>query len=601
MKNITKPLPTGICCFVIVAALWLPIAVLHAQPLASPTCASTSLHQQLMRSNTEKQIFETAQKRLKAYAASARTHRTGAVDQVYTIPVVVHVIEAYGYPLITDLQIHEGIAELNKAFRNQLPESDGVDTQIQFQLAVRSPQCTPTTGINRIYPNNPAYTSYGVTNPFGPGLPYDQVYPMSYWHNLEYYNIWVVNYMDQGAGSASYPTGAYSPYDGIMISAPYFTTKILAHEAGHGLFLGHTFSRNIGGGDLDYTECPLNDNCSTQGDEICDTEPVNQSSNYLCPGNSNPLNPCNNNSPYGNVLKNYMGYGTFSCQTQFTNDQRTRMRNALETLRSGLINSKGLDPVVPEQTIPLGTSATLTATGCNGLIQWYDSPADGNHLGSGSTYITPNLQESTTYYASCLRADCPSDVRVPAVVKVGPGLPVTLVRFGAEVLEQNQVLLSWATSFEMLHDHFEVESARDAKTFRKVGQVTAPVRITSGISEYQFTDTPEQPADQIYYRLKQVDQAANDKDARFAYSKIVHISMPGMQKVTITPNPVENSITIGGVSQTWDIEVINAAGAIVQRAKNQHHIDSTRLPAGLYVVRVTAGNGYTVSKKIIRK
>lgn len=601
MKNITKPLPTGTCCFVIVAALWLPIAILHAQPLAGPTCASTSLHQNLVRSDTEKRIFENAQKQLKAYAASARTHRTGAIDQVYTIPVVVHVLEPNDRSLITDFQIHEGIAELNKAFRNQLAESDGVDTQIQFQLAVRSPQCTPTTGINRIYTNNAAYTSFGVTGPSGPGMPYDQIYALSYWNNLEYYNIWLVNYMDQGAGMAGYPTGAYSPSDGVVIVGNYFTTKLLAHEFGHGMFLGHTFSRGIGEGDLGYVECPLNDNCATQGDNVCDTEPVNQSSNYLCPGNSNPLNPCNNNSPYGNVIKNYMGYGTFSCQTQFTNGQRTRMRNAIESLRSGLINSKGLDPVVPAQTIPLGTSATLTATGCNGMIQWYDAPANGNHLGSGSTYITPNLQESTTYYASCLRADCPSDVRVAAVVNVGPGLPVTLVRFGAEVLEQNQVLLSWATSLELQHDHFDIESARDAKTFRKVGQVAAPIRVTAGISEYQFTDTPGQPADLVYYRLKQVDRAVNDKDAGFAYSKIVHVRMPGMQKVSITPNPVENSITIGGVSQNWDIEVVNAAGTIVQRAKNQRHIDSTRLPSGLYVVRVTTGNGYTVSKKIIRK
>lgn len=554
-----------------------------------------------MLSKSRKQIFDNAQKRLNAHIASAKAHRTGAVDQVYTIPVVVHILEPIGRSLINDFQIHEGIAELNKAFRNQLAESDGVDTQIQFQLAVRSPQCTPTTGIDRIYTNNAAYTSFGVTGPGGPGLPYDQVYPMGYWNNLEYYNIWLVNYMDQGAGMAGYPTGAFSPTDGVVLVAPYFGTKLLAHEFGHGMFLGHTFSRGIGEGDLGNIECPLNDNCAAQGDNICDTEPVNQSSNYLCLGNDNPPNPCNNNLPYGNVLKNYMGYNSYACQTQFTNDQRTRMRTAIETLRSGLINSKGLDPVVNPLSIPLGTAATLTATGCNGLIQWYDAPTNGNYLGSGNDYTTPILEESRTYYASCLRADCPSDVRVAGVVTVGPGLPVTLVRFGAELLEQNQVMLSWATSFETMHDHFDVESAHDAKTFRKVGRVSAPFRVTSGISEYEFTDTPPQPADIVYYRLKQVDRAAEHTEANFAYSKIVHVRMPDTQKVTISPNPADNSITIRGVSQNWDIEVVNATGAVVQRAKNQRSIDSKHLPAGLYVVRVTMGNGYTVSKKIIKK
>ncbi|SDE81487.1 Por secretion system C-terminal sorting domain-containing protein [Dyadobacter soli] len=600
MKNITRLLPAGVCCFVVVAALWLPVAVLHAQPLAGPICSTTPQHQKLAFSKSQRQIFDEAQKRLKAHLASGKAQRTGAVDQVYTIPVVVHILEPIGYSILTDLQVEEGIAELNKAFRNQLVESDGVDTQIQFKLAVRSPQCTPTTGIDRIPTHSPEYTTNGVTGPGGAGLPYDQVYPMGYWSNLEYYNVWVVNYMDQAAGFAAYPTGAASTMDGVMIMAPYFTTKLLAHEFGHGMFLAHTFSRGIGEGELDYVECPLNDNCAAQGDNICDTEPVNQSANYLCPGDANPLNLCNNNTPYGNVLKNYMGYNTFACQTQFTNDQRTRMRGAIETLRSGLINSKGLDPVVIAQSIPKGTSTTLNATNCNGLIQWYDAPSAGNHLAGGSSYTTPVLQESRTYYVSCLRADCPSDVRVPAVVTVG-ALPVTLVRFGAELLEQNQVLLSWSTSFETMHDHFDVESAYDAKTFRTVGQAWEPLRKTGGISEYQLTDTPSQAGELIYYRLKQVDRGSNGAEGSFAYSKIVHVRMPGTQQVTISPNPAEQSITISGVSQNWDVEVTNAAGVVVQQVRNQSLIDSKQLPAGLYVVRVTTESGYVLSKKIIKK
>lgn len=596
MKNIARLSPIGACCVAIVTALWLPIAILHAQPQSSPICSSTLQHQKTLLSKPQKQIFDNAQQSLNAFIAAKKASRTNAVDEVYTIPVVVHIIEPIGYSLLTDQQVIDGIAEVNKMFRNQLSESDGADTQIQFQLAVRSPQCSQTNGINRIYTNNAAYTQFGVTGFGGNGLPYDQVYPMSYWSNLEYYNIWVVNYMDQAGAFAAYPTGAYSPNDGMMTMSAYFNTKLLAHELGHALFLGHTFSRGIGEGDLGNVECPLNDNCSAQGDNICDTEPVNQSSNYLCVGNSNPLNPCNNNSPYGNVLKNYMGYNSFECQSQFTNDQRTRMRNALESLRSGLINSKGLDPVITPLSIPKGTAATLTATGCNGLINWYDAPSNGNHLASGSSYNTPVLEESKTYYASCLRADCPSDIRVPGVVTVGAGLPVHLIRFGAALSEQNQVILSWATSFETMHDHFDVESARDARTFSKTGRVSAPFRAVAGISEYQFTDIPEHPADMVYYRLKQVDT-----DGTYAFSKTVSVRISEKLPVTIGPNPADNSITISGVSHNWDVEVVNSNGMVVQRARNQRNVDLKRLPAGLYVVRVKTESGLVTSQKIIRK
>lgn len=50
-----------------------------------------------------------------------------------------------------------------------------------------------------------------------------------------------------------------------------------------------------------------------------------------------------------------------------------------------------------DETICSNTSATLTANG-NGTINWYDA-AGGNLLGSGSTFATPTLTNTTTYYA----------------------------------------------------------------------------------------------------------------------------------------------------------------------------------------------------------
>jgi hypothetical protein len=57
-------------------------------------------------------------------------------------------------------------------------------------------------------------------------------------------------------------------------------------------------------------------------------------------------------------------------------------------------------PTVTGTTLICGSgSTTLTASGSGNPIQWYSDAAATNLLGTGTTYTTPNLSASTTYYA----------------------------------------------------------------------------------------------------------------------------------------------------------------------------------------------------------
>ncbi|MBK7807565.1 MAG: carbohydrate binding domain-containing protein [Saprospiraceae bacterium] len=63
-------------------------------------------------------------------------------------------------------------------------------------------------------------------------------------------------------------------------------------------------------------------------------------------------------------------------------------------------------------------SLTLTAAGCaGGTIRWYDSPSGGTILGTGSSFTTPSLSSTTTYYASCFQSDCES-TRIAAIATI---------------------------------------------------------------------------------------------------------------------------------------------------------------------------------------
>ncbi|MBN8640265.1 MAG: T9SS type A sorting domain-containing protein [Flavobacteriales bacterium] len=49
---------------------------------------------------------------------------------------------------------------------------------------------------------------------------------------------------------------------------------------------------------------------------------------------------------------------------------------------------------------------TLSATASNGIISWYDAPTGGNVVATGTSFTTPVLSSTTTYYVEAQNGDC---------------------------------------------------------------------------------------------------------------------------------------------------------------------------------------------------
>ncbi len=84
-------------------------------------------------------------------------------------------------------------------------------------------------------------------------------------------------------------------------------------------------------------------------------------------------------------------------------------------------------PAAPGVNICSGNSATLSVTSPIGNYAWYDAPAGGNLLITGSSvYVTPALSVSTTYYVEAISASGCASIRTPVTVTVTapPGPPV---------------------------------------------------------------------------------------------------------------------------------------------------------------------------------
>ena len=307
----------------------------------------------------------------------------------YTIPVVVHVIHTGGAigslynP--TDQQIQEAIDYLNEVYNGSYPglsPSGAGDLQIQFVLAKRDPNCNPTTGIDRMDGSGVTnYVSGGVKEPGGTsGAPETTIKNLDRWDPSRYYNIWVVNRIDGHDGTSGQFIAGYAYFpgspsdDGIVMLATQMIAgqKTLPHEIGHAFNLYHPFE-----GSSDVNTCPPNpsNDCSLDGDEVCDTDPISENVtggmvNFTC---RTGTNTCTGTAYSINTESNFMNYT--NCYTLFTAGQRTRMLAAAATLRTSLINSTGgtapnagPSPCIPKINFGIASDqareATTSTAGC---------------------------------------------------------------------------------------------------------------------------------------------------------------------------------------------------------------------------------------------
>ncbi len=99
-------------------------------------------------------------------------------------------------------------------------------------------------------------------------------------------------------------------------------------------------------------------------------------------------------SPYNT---NFSGAIYLTLYTQLGNDAFRKN----DTARVGFVASTASAlPIANNVTVCKGEQATLVASGSNNIFRWYDAPVGGNLLALNDTFITPNVNSTTSYYVS---------------------------------------------------------------------------------------------------------------------------------------------------------------------------------------------------------
>ncbi|MEO0507934.1 MAG: Calx-beta domain-containing protein [Bacteroidota bacterium] len=87
--------------------------------------------------------------------------------------------------------------------------------------------------------------------------------------------------------------------------------------------------------------------------------------------------------------------------------------------------NRNITPGAPEVTgasrCGEGTVSLNATISDSGVLNWFDSPTGGTILFTGSTFVTPSISETTSFYVEAVAEDCPSArVEVIATVNIEP-------------------------------------------------------------------------------------------------------------------------------------------------------------------------------------
>jgi PKD repeat protein len=177
-------------------------------------------------------------------------------------------------------------------------------------------------------------------------------------------------------------------------------------------------------------------------------------------------------------------------------------------------------------------------------------------------------------------------------------LPVNLISFWGKRQSASQVDLHFRTASEKNNKGFEIWRSTDGFNFNKIGFVAGAGNSQTN-QTYYFQDL-EAPQDQLYYRLKQIDE-----DGRFEFSSIIKV-----EKEAVSPNLFTLQYAGLGFGLNLNVYASQAVkgnlyaqnGQLIRTislVSGMQQLDMNDLPKGIYLLEVSDVSGHKQVEKVL--
>ena len=223
-----------------------------------------------------------------------------------------------------------------------------------------------------------------------------------------------------------------------------------------------------------------------------------------------------------------------------------------------------------------------------------------NGLTGGQTYMRLRIASNATEVDQPTGEASDGEVEDYSLMIGQTPMPVNLIAFQGQWLENKGNQLTWVTSWENNNDHFDIQRSADAKSFETIGRLEGKGNSAT-TQTYEYIDEPGAQAELTYYRLRQVDS-----DGRLSYSRIVSIrhGIADVLSMIVYPNPATEQVHLQFSNQqrisrvrvysVSGIQVINQDGAA-------DVLEVGALPAGMYVVEATTASGQVLRQRFVKR
>lgn len=174
--------------------------------------------------------------------------------------------------------------------------------------------------------------------------------------------------------------------------------------------------------------------------------------------------------------------------------------------------------------------------------------------------------------------------------------PVTLVSFELDLIDIENVRISWTTSSEINNDYFLIHKSYNLNHWEIIAQINGH-GTTTATNHYTFDDGPLYDGT-IYYQLEQRDYDGTAEMFDIESIKITNSS----KTIEVYPNPSPNAFKVL-IDRSSPYTLMNIQGQEVHRATlspADNVINLSNYPQGIYFLNLMMDNGLSKHFKLIK-